>query len=296
MRPPRLFAIALLTTFASVSYALGMNCPPPPQQFAENVGVEGKGVAEGLLKKFIGGSLEGKVSVAAQDLLSKYPNADRTVIALELASMYCQIISNSGAREQQKLKWLNQANIELLKWANARPSENISSILRSEIRELAHFPDGQADTPPPTLFQSLMRNKLPRRLFDLLARHTEDEIVGVGENGQALYEYKKKYYDFQTELISWENNTTTRIGMMVSARFTNAWKIYLEYAIMRFAGLSKNAVIGGGNFLNYGITWDDAERVYTELSNKPGTRREAAELFALQKKLADEATQISAGT
>jgi hypothetical protein len=57
-----------------------------------------------------------------------------------------------------------------------------------------------------------------------------------------------------------------RIGQMVQVRFSAGWQIYLQYVLMRLGGRSKEAIIAGGDFLNYDITWDDAERVFTELS------------------------------
>jgi hypothetical protein len=126
-----LFATILLTIFKCAPSALALDCSPPPQQFAQNVDVQGEARAEGLLKRLFDGSLGGKVSIVAQDLLSKYPNSDRTVIALGLLSMYCQIIGGSSANEHEKLEMLGKANEDLLKWASAPRSEKTDSYIGS---------------------------------------------------------------------------------------------------------------------------------------------------------------------
>ena len=57
---------------------------------------------------------------------------------------------------------------------------------------------------------------------------------------------------------------------------------------MRFDGLSKEAIVAGGDFLNYSITWDEAERVFTLLSGEPTVSSEVAELFALHGRMSKE--------
>jgi hypothetical protein len=69
--------LALQLIIASTASAIAMECASPPQQFTEKVGVDGKAQAEGLVKKIVGGSIEGKLSVVADDLLSRYPDAGR---------------------------------------------------------------------------------------------------------------------------------------------------------------------------------------------------------------------------
>src|SRR5437867_2864065 len=52
-------------------------------------------------------------------------------------------------------------------------------------------------------------------------------------------------------------------------RFRAGWKIYVQYAFMRLTGISRADIEAAGDFLNYGITWDDAERVSTLLHSDP---------------------------
>jgi hypothetical protein len=119
MRKAYFVIAALITTTMRVSNALAFECGPPPQQFTQNVDAQGQVQAQCLLKKLFDASGGGKVSIVAQDLISKYPNADRTVIVLGLLSMYCQIIRDSNSTDERKMDMLTKANAELLKWENA---------------------------------------------------------------------------------------------------------------------------------------------------------------------------------
>ncbi len=74
---------------------------------------------------------------------------------------------------------------------------------------------------------------------------------------------------------------------MVKVSVRAGWKIYLKYTVMRFRGASKEAVVAGGNFLNYDITWDDAERVFLELSRDSALSSRMSGLLELHKRLGD---------
>jgi hypothetical protein len=166
--------------------------------------------------------------------------------------------------------------------------------LRAAVEELTKFPNGPEISTPQGLLESMVVNKLPHRLFDLLQRYNRSDIVSIPKTGAALYNFKQHYYDFRTQELAWENNTTNHIGQIVSVRFRKAWAIYLRYVILRAAGQSKEQIIAGGGFLNYSITWDDAERVFTELSGDPTVAQETAEVFSLLNKMSQEAATITA--
>jgi hypothetical protein len=165
--------------------------------------------------------------------------------------------------------------------------------LRSDIRELANFPNIPENTRPPTLVQTLFTDQLPYRLFVLLAAYNKPQIQAVGTQGDALYQFKKKYYAFQSNVIAWENNLTTHIGELVKVRFREAWDIYLRYVILRATGWSQKQIEAQGDFLNYGITWDDAERVYTDLAKEPPFVTNMGYLLSAQHELGVEAKQAT---
>jgi hypothetical protein len=146
--------------------------------------------------------------------------------------------------------------------------DEVAARLRSEITRLLRFPVAVADrSQAPTFVEGLPINQLPRRLFDLLITYDERDVGEVPGIGPALQDYLKTYYGFRQEALARENQLFLRIGKMVAVRFAEGWRIYLKYVIMRFAGASQEAIIGCGDFLNYDITWEDAERVFKQLND-----------------------------
>ena len=76
-------------------------------------------------------------------------------------------------------------------------------------------------------------------------------------------------------------------------RFRQAWgAIYFRYFLLRSGGLTQQQIIDGGSFLNWGITWDEAERVFNELTKNPATGPAMAEKFYLQQSMVAAATSI----
>jgi hypothetical protein len=146
--------------------------------------------------------------------------------------------------------------------------DEVATRLRSEITKLLRFPDAVADlSQSPTLLERLLVNTLPRRLFELLLTFEEGDVREVPGIGPALHDHLKNYYDFRQGALAVERQMLLRIGTMVSVRFSEGWSIYLKYVIMRFAGTSQEQIISGGDFLNYSISWEDAERVFRGLND-----------------------------
>jgi hypothetical protein len=171
--------------------------------------------------------------------------------------------------------------------------DKVSIGIRSEIAELARFPDAPDTVKPRTTIEALFVNRLPHRIYEILDRHTKAEIMGVPRIGEELYEYKQEYYDFQSVAVKWENDLMARIGSTVVVRFRQGWQIYLQYAILRFTGNPKEQILAAGDFLNYGITWDDAERVFSELKNDPAIAQETATVSVAWKKVVDSSQKIA---
>lgn len=193
-------------------------------------------------------------------------------------------------------KWLSEFKdkIFFLIKPPVADSDEAMNRLQSDIEKLLYYPNGSRNVfKPPTLIEALLNNKLPSRLFDLLMTYRERDVVRVPNIGNDLQSYMKSYYGFRQESLTLEDNLMTRIGQMVTVRFRNAWAIYLKYIIMRFSGQSKEAIINGGDFLNYDITWDDAERVFTQLSNEPAVAHHFSDLFARYQSLIKDVTRIS---
>ena len=166
--------------------------------------------------------------------------------------------------------------------------------LRSEVHRLLRFPDAILDkSTPPSLLEGMLANRLPYRLFQVLMTYDEQDVVHAPEGGEALRAFLNDYYQFRQRILKLEATVTDRIGQMVAVRFREAWKIYLRYLILRFDGQSKDQIIAAGTFLNFDITWDDAERVYAELAADASISTAFSELFATHKKLVEQIAEIN---
>jgi hypothetical protein len=174
----------------------------------------------------------------------------------------------------------------------AQQKEEALSSLRSEIEELAEFPNRPDISEPRTLLEQHAVNKLPHRLFIILNKYYKQTITSVPKVGEELFKYKKTYYNFESGEYDFENEATSQIGKIVSVRFRQAWTIYFRYFLLRSGGLTKQQIIDGGDILNYSITWDDAERVFDELTKDPAIGQPMAEKFSLRESILATATSI----
>jgi hypothetical protein len=175
----------------------------------------------------------------------------------------------------------------------AQQKKEALSSLESEIEELAEFPDRPDLTVARTLLEQHAVNKLPHRLFIILNKYYKETLKSVPKVGEELFKYKKTYSNFESGEYDFENEATIQIGKIVSVRFRQAWwAIYFRYFLLRSGGLTQQQIIDGGDFLNYSITWDDAERVFNELTKDPAIGQPMAEKFSLWESMLATATSI----
>lgn len=149
-----------------------------------------------------------------------------------------------------------------------------SLALRQEVTKLLRFPDAVGDNAPnSTMLETMLVDARPRRLFEALIEHDDVTVKEVPGLGSELTSHISAYYRFRTDCIDVEEELLERIGELVAVRFPAGWRMYLRYALLRFAGMSRADVEKGGNFLNYSITWDSTEKCFETLSGEPlGTR------------------------
>lgn len=160
--------------------------------------------------------------------------------------------------------------------------DEVAAKLRSDVRKLLKFPDAVPDdSRPPTQIEQRLVDKLPRRLFDLLVRHEESDIAEVPAIGNTLMKHLIAYYGFRQNVLRFENELHSRIAEIIGDRFNSqaVWGMYFQYAVPRFLGAEKEEIVKWGNFLNYGLTWDDTEEVFSKLSNEPALMSQAAHLL-----------------
>jgi hypothetical protein len=172
--------------------------------------------------------------------------------------------------------------------------DEVATRIRSEVRKLLRFPDAiAAANDPPTLLEALLSDALPRRLFDLLMQYEEADIREVPQLGPALHEHLAQYYQFRSDVRQIEDEFMLRIGRSVNVTFPAAWRIYLRYLMMRFAGTTKEQIISWGNFLNYGITWDSAEQLFQKFSEDQDISQRVAQLLEAHDRMVQLVAQLS---
>lgn len=183
----------------------------------------------------------------------------------------------------ERLRSLLDSSLKEIRRRYLHIDDEVAAKLRSEVHKLLNYPDAIFDNSrPPTKVEQILVDKLPCRLFDLLMGCEEKDIVEVPGIGSELDIHLKSYYQFRKEVLQFESDLNTRIATIVGDRFNSAavWNMYLKYVLPRFFGNAKEEVIAGGNYLNYGVTWDALEKVFLTLSNEPDLRIQVDELLS----------------
>jgi pimeloyl-ACP methyl ester carboxylesterase len=171
----------------------------------------------------------------------------------------------------------------------------LSSKIASEVTETIRFPNPSGVSNSRTLLESLLVDKKPQLVFAVLEKYNRQDIEAIPKIGRALYQFKIDYYDFQNHESAFESRAMTRIGEMVKVRFSAGWFIYLRYVLLRSTGNSQDQVKAWGSFLNYEITWEDAERVFAELSKDKEIAADIAAVGESLKKAIAGVTQVASG-
>ena len=174
-------------------------------------------------------------------------------------------------------------------------NHDAAAKLESEVSNLLHFPDAARDSAnPPTIFENVLVNKLPRRLFDLLIIYNDEAILNVPNMGSALRDHKVAYYGFRQRVTGLEDTLTPRIGEMVTGRRIQTWKVYFAYLVIRFSGTSHMQIVKfGDSFLNHGATWGECERVFDELSRDQSVSKHFSDSFSIHRSLVEGVSKIA---
>ena len=96
-----------------------------------------------------------------------------------------------------------------------------------------------------------------------------------------------KYYSFRQEATGLEHQLMIRIGALWKPSLAPAMQIHVRYSVMRFAGNAPDRISTGVDFLNYGITWESAEKMFQKLSEDPSLGTQVSALFQSHGKLVE---------
>lgn len=196
----------------------------------------------------------------------------------------------------ERLRSLLDSSLKEIRRRYLHIDDAIAARLRSEVRNLLKYPDAVPDdSAPPTTLERMLANKLPTRLFDLLMHHEEKDVSEVPDIGTALKRHLTHYYRFRQEVFRFEGDLMTRVAAIIGDRFNSkaVWGMYFGYALPRFFGRSREEIVGCGNMLNYGVTWDDTERVFLSISEDQALTAQIAELDRMLAAMAEELRTIN---
>jgi pimeloyl-ACP methyl ester carboxylesterase len=105
----------------------------------------------------------------------------------------------------------------------------LSSKIASEVAETIRFPNPSGVSNTRTLLESLLADKKPQLIFAVLEKYNKQDIEAIPKIGKALYQFKIDYYDFQNHESAFESRAMTRIGEMVTVRFSAGWLCDTSY-------------------------------------------------------------------
>ncbi len=167
----------------------------------------------------------------------------------------------------ERLRSLLDGSFTVIRRRYLHIDDVIAQRLRSEVTKLIRFPKAFPDTAiSQSLLEGMLIDSAPRRVFEMLMSYEEKDILEVPTIGNALHGHMTEYYAFRDGVQQIEQILHEKIGSMVQVRFPKGWSIYLRYVLFRFSGLSQLQIEAGGSFLNFDITWVEAERVYKLLA------------------------------
>lgn len=137
------------TPTAQVGQRGAIKCQEQPQQISLDILIDAKGQI-GALGALSGASLEGKVSAISNNLMSKYPNADRLYLAQMMMATYCETLKTTRLTDEQILERINSLNSQVLQLFTA-------PVSKPDVRSRAR----QTDFPEPyrAVWQHIRINK-----------------------------------------------------------------------------------------------------------------------------------------
>ena len=145
--------------------------------------------------------------------------------------------------------------------------DEIAERLRSEVKKLLRFPAAFADSRDNLcLLETFLTDQTPRRLFELLMRYDEQDVMEVPVLGPAMHAHMLAYNRLREDAASVEAELMQRLPALWNPPLPGALQIHARYSVLRFAGMSHAELSSGMNFLNFGITWERAENVYVQLA------------------------------
>jgi hypothetical protein len=206
--------------------------------------------------------------------------------------------SKANREHQTEIETLHQ-RIRELEGANRTTAQTKigsgRSVAAANVLNAISFPSPvQIKSGAQSLLETTFADQMPRVVFDTLVQYDDLTITNIPKAGESLRDFKRDYYRLRGDLAAFERDVLDNIGSNVTVRFREGWAIYYQYALMRFGGMSKEQIIAKGDFLNYEITWDDAERVFGRLSQDTNVSARLLQLSSRWREFQKQLNQIKA--
>jgi hypothetical protein len=187
----------------------------------------------------------------------------------------------------ERLRSLLDASLKELRRRYLDIDDDVAAVIRSRVKKLLRFPDAvESSFRPKTTLESLFIDHTPARMFELLMEYDEDVVAEVPGVGAALHQHLLAYYELRQQLAKCEERILARIGETASSRMYDQWCLQLQYNILR-AGRTADDLARGENFLNYGMTWESAERGYARHSDDEEVQGLVNRVFERYSKVCD---------
>ncbi len=167
----------------------------------------------------------------------------------------------------EKLRSLLDGRFKDIRRRYLHIDDEVAERLRSEVKKLLRFPAAVPDKQENLcLLELLQVDRMPRRLFDLLMKYDESDVIEVPVIGQTLHSHMPDYHRFREGAASVEQELMQKLPALWSPPYPGALRIHARYSVSRFSGMSPADLRSGVNFLNFDITWDRAEKVFEQLA------------------------------
>jgi len=215
---------------------------------------------------------------------------------------FIRLINSKGIHfleiyDLERLRSLLDASLKSIRKKYLQIDDEISEKILAAVKKTLDFPDAVViESEKPNPLESMFFDILPRKLFYTLLDYNRKDISEITQIGSELNDFQTDYYQFKQKCDIVYSNIIESIRPMIKQKMSLAWEMYAKYCILRFGHYTPEKADHAIGFWNFGITAEDAERVFQSLlaSDELSHFEELDELFKQHKKFRTDITQIMA--
>jgi hypothetical protein len=214
---------------------------------------------------------------------------------LDFSKMAAAVGATLTVYDLERIRSLLDTSLKDIRRRYLHIDDDVSTAIREKVKTILRYPEAAAlETGTMSMFEKMFKDLIPAKLFSALREYDPETLRTVPEVGVVLETISDTYYAFKGIARRLLETMTSRIGANVGVRIAQAWRIYAEYCFLRLSGTSRESIEGGPDFLNYGITWDDAERVATLLESDAEVREQMQALGEMHEALLRRVDELRA--